>query len=67
MNVSVTKPLTCNLCSRSINLAQDTVTDEDGNPVHEECYADSLLMKRSASNSTARDASQRTPSSDTAE
>ena len=40
------KQLSCHLCSRPVNLAQDTVSDEHGEPVHQECYVEALLLKR---------------------
>lgn len=67
MNNSIgTQLLTCKLCTKAINLAENIVADEHGNPVHEECQEEVLLMKKPRqpperpSNPLVRDASLQT-------
>jgi len=32
------QPLLCRICDEPVSLKSDTVVDEDGKPVHENCY-----------------------------
>ena len=32
------QPLLCRICHEPVSLKSDTVVDEDGKPVHENCY-----------------------------
>jgi hypothetical protein len=32
------QPLLCRICLQPVSLEADTVVDEDGNPIHENCY-----------------------------
>jgi hypothetical protein len=32
------QPLLCRICREPVSLTSDTVVDENGNPVHEDCY-----------------------------
>jgi hypothetical protein len=32
------QPLLCRICRQPVSLQADTVVDEDGNPIHENCY-----------------------------
>jgi len=32
------QPLLCRICHEPVSLTSDTVVDEDGKPVHENCY-----------------------------
>jgi hypothetical protein len=41
------KEFLCVLCSTPVNLTTDLNTDEKGNAVHQQCYADQLTGKRS--------------------
>lgn len=40
------KPLFCSVCARPLKLVEDTVSDENGHPVHEDCYVEALVSKR---------------------
>jgi hypothetical protein len=32
------QPLLCRICHEPVSLKSGTVVDEDGNPIHENCY-----------------------------
>jgi hypothetical protein len=32
------QPLLCRICREPVSLTSDTVVDENGKPVHEDCY-----------------------------
>jgi hypothetical protein len=38
-------PILCNICNKRVGLyARTTVTDEQGQPVHEQCYAQKVII-----------------------
>jgi hypothetical protein len=38
--------LLCRICHEPVSLKSDTVTDENGNAVHEECYVKEIISHR---------------------
>ena len=40
----IPKPQTCNICNKPVEPAV-AVTDQDGKPVHEECYVLKMRLK----------------------
>jgi hypothetical protein len=38
--------LLCRICQEPVSLKSDTVTDENGNAVHEDCYVKEIISLR---------------------
>jgi hypothetical protein len=43
------QPLLCRICHEPVSLKSDTVVDEDGKPVHENCYVKQVTGQDPAS------------------
>lgn len=43
------QPLLCRMCHEPVSLKSDTVVDEDGKPVHENCYVKEIAGQDPAS------------------